>query len=364
MHRSGTSLVANILRTCGVALGADDDLLPPQEENPEGFWEHAGFVELNEELLSRLGGAWDLPPALTPGWQNTAAVAPLRERAVELVGELDLQEPWGWKDPRNSLTLPFWRSVLPDLKVVACVRQPLEVAESLSQRMYPPRTFPLDLWLAYNRTLLDAFDGVPSLVTHYDSFFHDPEAEIRRLLDSLGLPVDDAVVTRAAGVLNPTIRHQSVRDEAALRRDEAEVASCYRELCAAAGPVYAANADLWEQSDPQPSGELELLRRAHEVLQRRVLGDRTAFAEQVQELRDEVERVSAENDDLRRRLEWREDVTAQQAEELDRRAEENAWRAEVMEQQEQQLARIYGSAMYRYSGPVRRLVGVFRRSEP
>ena len=33
-----------------------------QADNPDGFWEHLGFVALNDELLNALGGAWDLPP--------------------------------------------------------------------------------------------------------------------------------------------------------------------------------------------------------------------------------------------------------------------------------------------------------------
>ena len=39
-----------------------NELMPPQADNPDGFWEHLGFVELNDELLNALGGAWDLPP--------------------------------------------------------------------------------------------------------------------------------------------------------------------------------------------------------------------------------------------------------------------------------------------------------------
>ena len=36
--------------------------MPAQTDNPDGFWEHLGFVALNDELLNALGGAWDLPP--------------------------------------------------------------------------------------------------------------------------------------------------------------------------------------------------------------------------------------------------------------------------------------------------------------
>jgi len=61
-HRSGTSMVTRFLHRCGLELGSESDLMPPQTDNPEGFWEHLGFVALNDELLAALGGAWDLPP--------------------------------------------------------------------------------------------------------------------------------------------------------------------------------------------------------------------------------------------------------------------------------------------------------------
>ena len=55
-------------------------------------------------------------------------VTPQGEAAIKLVKGYD---HWGWKDPRNSLTLPFWKELLPNLKVVVCVRNPIEVIASL-----------------------------------------------------------------------------------------------------------------------------------------------------------------------------------------------------------------------------------------
>ena len=55
-------MLTRLLHACGLYLGAKDDLMPAQADNPDGFWEHLGFVALNDELLNELGGAWDLPP--------------------------------------------------------------------------------------------------------------------------------------------------------------------------------------------------------------------------------------------------------------------------------------------------------------
>ena len=55
-------MVTRLLHGCGLYLGPKDALMPPQADNPDGFWEHLSFVALNDELLNALGGAWDLPP--------------------------------------------------------------------------------------------------------------------------------------------------------------------------------------------------------------------------------------------------------------------------------------------------------------
>ena len=54
MHRSGTSMVAKLLNQAGLYLGPDDALMPPASENPEGFFEHLAFVDLNDEIVSRV----------------------------------------------------------------------------------------------------------------------------------------------------------------------------------------------------------------------------------------------------------------------------------------------------------------------
>src|SRR6476661_6417631 len=130
MHRSGTSMTAQLLSIMGMYLGEESDLVPATTENPEGYWEHTGFVDVNDEILHELGGGWDCPVALPEDWRDEARLAPLQTRGRQVIERLGEHEPWGWKDPRNSLTLPFWQALVPQLEVVICVRHPLEVALS------------------------------------------------------------------------------------------------------------------------------------------------------------------------------------------------------------------------------------------
>ena len=137
-------MVARLLRNCGMDLGPESDLMPPAYDNPDGFWENVNFVAINDELLNELGGAWDLPPLSTQFAQKRFDA--IRARAGTLVSAFSRATVWGWKDPRNSLTLPFWRAIIPKLRTIIVVRNPLEVAEPLRQRNGVSFHLGLSLW--------------------------------------------------------------------------------------------------------------------------------------------------------------------------------------------------------------------------
>jgi GT2 family glycosyltransferase/glycosyltransferase involved in cell wall biosynthesis len=227
-HRSGTSMVARLLHACGLYLGPKNELMPAQADNPDGFWEHLGFVALNDELLSELGGAWDLPPKADQDVKHPR-LEPLRTKAQVLIEGFDSAKVWGWKDPRNSLTLPFWQDLLPGLKTLIMVRNPLEVAHSMRERNETSYSLGLRLWEIYNRRLIETANGHDRLVTHYDLFFADAEQELRRIAHFIGLP--DAQVTSAAALVTRRRRHTHFTTEQLIdARVAPEVIDLYRAL--------------------------------------------------------------------------------------------------------------------------------------
>jgi GT2 family glycosyltransferase/glycosyltransferase involved in cell wall biosynthesis len=203
-HRSGTSMVTRLLHACGLYLGPRNELMPAQADNPDGFWEHLGFVALNDELLSELGGAWDLPPKADENFTH-ARLEPLRMKARLLIAGFDSAKVWGWKDPRSSLTLPFWQDLLPGLKTLIVVRNPLEVAYSMRERNGTSYSLGLRLWEIYNCRLIETANEQQRLVTHYDLFFGDAETELRRIAEFIGLPHAD--VHNAAALVKKRRRH-------------------------------------------------------------------------------------------------------------------------------------------------------------
>jgi hypothetical protein len=218
MHRSGTSFVAGALRFLGVSLGDPARLLRPGPDNPVGYFEVESVVHLDDELLAHLGGAWDQPPVLDPGWEHEGGLDPFRTRAHEILDETFGSGPErppviAWKDPRLSLLLPFWRTVHPITTTIVVVRDPVEVVASLGVRRYAVEAAQASsLWLRY--VFAAAANDPGHLLVRHSDIFDDLPGTIARLVRHLGLPEPDAeAVAAVRGHLDADLRHQ--RAEAA-----------------------------------------------------------------------------------------------------------------------------------------------------
>lgn len=231
MHRSGTSLVARLLHECGAYLGESSDLMPAAPDNPDGFWENVQFLAINDGVLSELGGAWDFPPPHDLRKAAHPELDVLRSRAQELVGLFSNQPFWAWKDPRNSLLLDFWLEVMPSLKVVTCLRNPIDVALSLRSRNKFSDLTSFYLWLAYTQHLLASLGGQETFVTPYDRYFLEPLPELRRLAEWLQVEVPQSALDRALGAISPFLRHSySTFDELRKAPVPPALADLYSEL--------------------------------------------------------------------------------------------------------------------------------------
>ena len=223
-------MLTRLLHACGLYLGEKNELMPAQADNPDGFWEHLGFVALNDELLNALGGAWDLPPKADETFMRPE-LDPLRLKARLLIESFDSAQVWGWKDPRNSLTLPFWQDLLPGLKTLIIVRNPLEVAYSMRERNGTSYAFGLRLWEIYNRRLIEVAGRRDRLFTHYDLFFENPKKELKRVANFVGLP--QAKIGSVAELVATKRRHTHFTiDQLIDARVSGEVIELYRALIA------------------------------------------------------------------------------------------------------------------------------------
>lgn len=209
MHRSGTSVAAQVINRLGVPVG-QGRLVPATDANPDGHWESWDLQEINNDLLAAFGGSWAGPPVMEDGWEASPPALQLDARAVSCWNRVHPGDHWMWKDPRNCLTLPFWiRVARLSGPAVIIYRDPQQVAASLAQRDGFSEKVGLALWERYNRDALRSVTGSPVLVSSYRSLTADPTGwaeRTRRFLSSHGVacnrpePVDQAAsAVRADG---------------------------------------------------------------------------------------------------------------------------------------------------------------------
>jgi hypothetical protein len=186
MHRSGTSAFAGLLVKAGYFAGNDVDLLPNAKDNPTGFYERFDIIDLNNQLLTELGGAWDNPPPRLPMPEQASVWRARVEEVLENVAEHAGGRPLLLKDPRMSLLLQVWLKALGDRFVFILVdRNPMELAMSVRKRDGRPLHVSLALWQLYYAELLNSLAGQRVWFARYESLVHRPSQYTSVLLDGL-----------------------------------------------------------------------------------------------------------------------------------------------------------------------------------
>jgi hypothetical protein len=229
MHRSGTSLLTKLLHQAGVPMGNDRNVHD----------ESAFFLELNQFLFRAAHAHWDYPQPMlllleVPELRR-ALVEHLRSRCASRgtrahlgwwrslrSSRMDAQPgPWGWKDPRNTFTLPLWLEVFPSARVLNVYRNGVDVAESLVVREQrrvtrihnPVRSCrclthqqAFGLWTEYVTTSLRVSAALEPDRVHqvrYESFLSEPESGLRDIAAFLGLDLSDAELRALAVGVEP-----------------------------------------------------------------------------------------------------------------------------------------------------------------
>lgn len=182
-------MVAGLLAKCGLNFGLADELMPPNHGNALGYFENERIVyHINDALLEHFGGSWQDIPDLPDNWVNLPELATIRAEAKTVIDNFSDQPYWAFKDPRGSLLLPFWQELLSELKVVVCLRNPLDVALSLHRRDGMPVEQGATLWHEYVTRILATSRESNRIITFYEDFFAAPKIELARLIEFLDLP--------------------------------------------------------------------------------------------------------------------------------------------------------------------------------
>ncbi len=257
MHRSGTSLLTRVLQQAGLFMGRG------ATRNEEAAFTNA----INAWVFGQAAATWDRPESMD--WlladeqlwpwlidyvdgitRGPAAVRFLGLRRWWRYGGLaGVAEPWGFKDPRNTYTLPLWHELYPDARVIHIVRHGVDVAASLRarrqavleanvaryrRRRHLYRMSPwapkrrgfgpqvrcgaleggLELWSHYvaRARAHTAAWGERALTLRYEDLLRAPRPELERALAFSGLTAPAGAVDRAAETVDPARAYAHRRD--------------------------------------------------------------------------------------------------------------------------------------------------------
>jgi hypothetical protein len=164
-HRSGTSLISQLLKRAGLFLGYE--LFRASFANPHGYIEDVEVLKLHRRILADNGQTWQITDPFLPvvterHWQEMRRIIGRRNADHEL---------WGFKDPRVCLFLMMWKHLLPNAKVLLVYRRFSDSTRSLGQRhstlvflnrgdqrlhkrFWEEPDLGLRMWLAHNEALL------------------------------------------------------------------------------------------------------------------------------------------------------------------------------------------------------------------
>ncbi len=238
MHRSGTSLLSRVLENNGVFMGID------KENNNENLF----FLNMNIFLLHKHKSEWNHPNKIKVDNRTYIEFKKLlqsRRNAWYFGSKTDFFNPtfkedvasYGWKDPRNSITIPYWRKLFPRAKIVHIIRNPIDVANSLKKREEKFKTFSkialykkwginyitgkpvifndpnllsidkgIELWNNY-LSVFYSYNLKDYIEIKYEELLENPETVLKQLSDYLALIVKDTIT------IKKTRKHAFLEDE-------------------------------------------------------------------------------------------------------------------------------------------------------
>jgi len=260
MHRSGTSMLSDLLKDLGLYTG-----------NSLGSHGEADFfLKLNDWLLSQTCASWDNPNTLEHiykednkaeynsfvGFLKTVISSPM---FLKFKG-IKQSKHWGFKDPVSSITLPFWLSVYPNAKVIYIKRHGLDVCNSLKVRndkkfiksmdrfknkaaygyyliykqfygkdkrnrgfisslLCKDFDYGLDLWDYYNAQCKKHLENVPDnrkIEIQYEVLLEQPEIELERAVSFIGLDANKEKISKVSKDVNSSRAYAYINKNADL----------------------------------------------------------------------------------------------------------------------------------------------------
>ena len=204
MHRSGTSLVGNIVQTANIHMG--EELLGSSISNVDGHFEDTHLIDLNDETLRYLECAWNTPPGHILA-EDDVTKGIMSNYQIYANKRSDDASVWAAKDPRLCFTIPLLHTFLTDPHYIVCHRDAGEVAKSLSKRDGISFEEAIKLKKQYDDAIESFFSAHPKqkrFDIDYATLMLDPHTVIKDLFAFLNIKASRSLIRKARNKVRST----------------------------------------------------------------------------------------------------------------------------------------------------------------
>ena len=191
MHKSGTTLVSQLLHRSGIDMG--DDFENGKSYDQGNQWERREAFVINLDLI----GCREEDYFSLDHFQEIVRPLPSAQKKA-MRGMVDALEagggPWGFKEPLTCLTYQQWKEVLPPHRVIGVYRNPVEVVNHYRRpfRRRPLRDLrvawrALRAWSIYNQGMMRAVEKseLDALLIRYEDLMSS-NSDFLRLQEFIG----------------------------------------------------------------------------------------------------------------------------------------------------------------------------------
>jgi hypothetical protein len=186
MHRSGTSALAGLLHSNGVIMGEDENFYPKANRyNEKGYYENVLFRNMNDEILESNGYT-------VKGYNNNIPNCIFDESKLKsLIDKYNKKYSlWGWKDPRNCLTLHLWLRCIDNPKVVVVRRDYLAISKSMINRGNKGDINKFtQLCYNYYDKLYDSLNNIEYLDIDFTELLNNTDVSYDKLSNYIGIDI-------------------------------------------------------------------------------------------------------------------------------------------------------------------------------
>jgi hypothetical protein len=193
MHKSGTTLVSQILNSSGIDMGEFD---PDVHYDRGNKYERAESLALDMDILGM--DSYDV--LNLPHSAPSSLTQDQREGIQSIVSACEAKHSdWGMKDPRMCMTYHLWAKALPPHRLIVVYRDPAHIWPRYRWRGLrgivnnPGRAHTYQrLWIEHNRGILAALESgaAENIVLHYHELMTE-DREFQRLQTFVGHDLND-----------------------------------------------------------------------------------------------------------------------------------------------------------------------------